>query len=258
MEQDITKHTIINHCFKMKYICLCFIMFFHLYAKENNDNKNTESTANKANPYNIDYLNLDSKYYQYIQSKNKFYDKDIVKIIHDVDNAEAKNAFFIGINYGVNINVALPLFVNTNIIATQKTTPNFGLFGFRMGYQKYTGKFLPLNHFGYQIYIDFCMSFGRSGLSSTAINADILWDFFEFHNFIANMNIGIGLGSSKITGFVVSPYRDKYEASYKINLGISMRYPRYHHKIGIYFGSNQGVERGFLAYTIMIGYDYVF
>ena len=102
------------------------------------------------------------------------------------------------------------------------------------------------------------MSLGKSGLFFTGINADMLWDFLELHGFIGSMNLGVGLGSSKITGLAISPYGDKYEAAYRLNLGISVRYPRLHHKAGIYFGSTQGTERGFLGYTMMIGYDYVF
>ncbi|MCI7411640.1 hypothetical protein [Helicobacter bilis] len=265
MRENITKYAyIINLCYFTKYIwrylCLCFLMSFCLYAVENNTDKDIES-KNKANPYNIDYPNLDSKYYPYIRSRNKFYDKDIAKIIENVDRAEAKNAFFIGAAYGFNINAALPFFVDAGIIGTQNTksaTPNFSLFGFRVGYQKYTGKMLPINHFGYQIYIDFCVSLGKSGLFFTGINADMLWDFLELHGFIGSLNLGVGLGSSKITGLAISPYADKYEAAYRLNLGISVRYPRLHHKAGIYFGSTQGTERGFLGYTMMIGYDYVF
>ncbi|TLD84940.1 hypothetical protein [Helicobacter trogontum] len=262
MKQNIIKHTYVIHLHSyIRYICLYFLIPLCLYANEENINNTKTSQINKANPYNIDYPNLDSKYYPYIQSRNKFYDKDIIQIIHNVDSAEKKNAFFIGATYGFNFNVALPLFVDMGMVGTQaikQTAFNFSLFGLRAGYQKYTGKILPINRFGYQVYIDFCVSFGHNGLFFTGINADMLWDFLELRGFIANINLGVGLGSSKITGLIVSPYGDKYEVAYRLNLGISVRYPRYHHRAGIYFGSTQGIERGFLGYTMMIGYDYVF
>ncbi len=239
---------------------MLFLVLQNLYA-QTTKNTTIQPTKDLANPYNIDYRHLDSKYYPYIHTRNKFYDKDIANIIHDVDAAEKKNAFFIGMVYGVSFNMAFPLFGNPNIIGMQgikHTAVNFSLFGLRAGYQKYTGNVFPINRFGYQIYIDFCVDFGRNGLFFTGMNADMLWDFLNKTKYIAGMNLGVGLGGAKITGLAISPYGDKYEAAYRINLGISMRYPLHHHKVGIYFGSVQGLERGFFSYTATIGYDYVF
>lgn len=208
-----------------------------------------------ANPYQIDYPNLDSKYYPYIRARNKYYDKDIKQIISNVDNAEKKNAFFLGVFYGFNFNVAIPFLTNSNI-PLEYTKANPTLFGLHAGYQKYTGSFLPINKFGYQIYIDFCVSFGKAGIFFTGINADVLWDIVEFNSLIVNVNIGLGLGSAKITGLSASIYDDKYEPAYKINTGLGFRY--HHQKIGLYFGSMQSIASGYLSYITTIGYDYVF
>lgn len=220
-----------------------------------------QDSKDPANPYNIDYPNLDPKYYPYIQSRNAYYDRDIIHIIHKVDKAERKNAFFIGGAYGMNGNVSLPLFSMAKLVGTSAPKSagiNAGLFGFRAGYQKYTGKMLPIDSFGYQVYIDFCVSFGRNGLFFTALNVDMLWDFLELEQIRMSLNAGVGVGGAKIAGLAIPPYSDRYEAAYRLNLGMSAHFQDTPHKLGLYFGSTQGLMRGFLGYTLMIGYDYVF
>lgn len=244
-------------------ICIFFSFLQNLNAQDNDSNQKKAQKAQiekNANPYMIDYPNLDSKYYPYIRAQNKYYDRDIKKIIHNVDSAERKNAFFLGISYGFNINFTIPFLVDKNLInySNHNSNANFSLFGLRAGYQKYTGSVLPINTFGYQIYIDFFASFGKGGLFFTGINADMLWDSLEYRGFILGLNAGVGLDSAKITGLITSTYGDKYEPAYRINLGLSVRYPLYHRKVGLYFGGIQGVERGYLGYTFTIGYDYVF
>ncbi len=232
-------------------------MFFQvLYANDSVNTKKQQET-NKANPYNIDYKNLDSKYYPFIKLSNKFYDKDIIETIQSVDKAQKKNAFFVGMLYGFNINIFMPLFGYLDITKTTsiKYIVNYNLFGLRAGYQKYTSNVFPVNSFGYQIYIDYNVSFGRYGLFFTGINTDMLWDFLEYDKFIGSLNIGLGLGFTKIAGLATN--FDSYEVGYKINMGISVRYIT-HHKIGLYFGNTQGLQRGFIGSAITIGYDYVF
>lgn len=256
------KHTFIRY--SQYFTVLILFVLQNLNAQSLDSNIMNEEIEKNANPYMIDYPNLDSKYYPYIRSQNKYYDSDIKRIIYNVDSAERKNAFFVGILYGINKNVALSAFSdmslvdNNNVDKFKESNANFSLFGLRAGYQKYTGSVLPINKFGYQIYIDFCVSSGKGGLFFTGINTDMLWDFIEKRSWIVSLNVGLGLGAAKITGLAISPYGDKYEPAYRLNAGLSIRYPSYHHKVGLYLGIMQGVERGYLGYTYTIGYDYVF
>lgn len=247
-----------------QHFTLCILILQNLNAQSLDSSIMNEEIEKNANPYMIDYPNLDSKYYPYIRAQNKYYDSDIKRIIYNVDSAERKNAFFVGILYGVNINFAVPVFSNMNLVSSnnvnesKETNANFSLFGLRAGYQKYTGSVLPINTFGYQIYIDFCVSSGKGGLFFTGINTDMLWDFMEEKSWIVGLNVGLGIGAAKITGLAISPYGDKYEPAYRLNFGLSIRYPSYHQKVGLYLGIIQGVERGYLGLTPTIGYDYVF
>ncbi len=228
-----------------------------LYADDILDADSVKNNE-QSNPYNIDYNNLDSKYYPFIVSSGKFYDKDIIDIIERFDEAEKKNAFFVGIMYGININMFIPslnIGDNTNLNGMQYVV-NPSLFGFHAGYQKYTSKVLPINSFGYQVYIDSSVSFGKNGLFFTSINADVLWDFFDNKSVVASLNMGIGIGATKITGLKMEV--DNYEVAYRINLGISTRIIKYSHRIGLYLGNLQGLQRGLMSTTITFGYDYVF
>lgn len=224
------------------FYILIFTLLQNLYA-QTIDSTAIKSIEKDTNPYMIDYPNLDTKYYPYIKAQNKYYDKDIVNIIHNVDLAERKSAFFVGILYGFSVNVTTPF---NDLVG--RANANFGLFSLRAGYQNYMGSVLPVNTFGYRVYIDFCNSFGKGGLFFTSINTDVLWDVLED----SVLNFGLGIGGAKIAGFMYT------EPAIKLNFGFSIRY-LHHQKIGLYLGeilySMQGLG---LTFTIGIGYDYAF
>ncbi len=238
----------------------------HLHT-ESTSHSSTKSSStytnlsSQSNPYMIDYPHLDLKYYPHIKSKGKYYDSDIIKIIESVDEGEKKNGIFIGIGYGGNNNIATPFISNESLIGPQPLKiGNYNplLFSMRAGYQNYTSTVLPMNFVGFAIYLDAISSFGQGAVVFTGVNCDLLIDFFRMYsNAIIGSSLGLGIGNTKITDLVQNPQDNKFEAGYKINLGLHTLL-FYHHKIHLSAQIMQGIQEGFIGAAWILGYDYVF
>lgn len=210
------------------------------------------SIINDSNPYDIDYLTLDKKYFPFIERDSNFYDSNIKEVIRKVDLAEKKSGAFIGILYGANVNC----YITDYTCLINNPAFNFLYFGLRLGYQNYLGSVLPINKFGYQIYIDINSSFERHAVFSTAANIGLLYDAFDSKNgkFGIGIYFDLGFGSAKIT----SAPNNIYEFAAKVNLGLSMRFFG-HSKLNFsLINTTIGLQTLFVSITPSVGYDYVF
>ncbi|RDU66356.1 hypothetical protein CQA53_03810 [Helicobacter didelphidarum] len=234
---------------KYCYLILISFIFLSLFK--------AHAHEQKQNNFSIDYLHLDKKYYKFIKKNGKFYDEDIQTIIHKVDEGEKKNTFFVGISTGINMNFGLS-FMSGPIFGadTTKIVSNYTMLNLRAGYQNYTSQVFPINTFGYQIYLDIMSSFGSNALFFSGLNADFLYDFLNIDDTFFTLNLGVGFGGANITG-LQTLYDNSFEIAYKINLGIGVRFLQ-HHRIIYITNAIQGLQRGFIGITFMIGYDYVF
>lgn len=234
--------------FTSKLIVYLVVIHTYIYADDILPNH-----AQDSNPYYIDYRNLDRKYYPYIKTQNKYYDKDIIEIMRNANIKEQKSGFFIGIMYGGNINFNPA--IRTSTITIANTLFNPLLFGLRVGYQDYNNAILYPSYFGYQVYIDIMASFGANGAIVSGINMDFLYDFFEKKHVSIGLSIGLGFGSARFAGLRFDNFN--HEFAYKINFGFNV-FLFHNHKINLIINASQGVQTGLIGVIPMIGYDYVF
>lgn len=185
------------------------IVFSHLFSQDL-DSKNIEISEQDldnikklANPYDIDYNTLDTKYYKYIKSFNAIYDSDIKRLVRNVHIGLDKSGIFISTQYGGNIN---------------KFGVNPTLLGLQVGYDNFKGLVLPPALMGYSMYIDYIHSFLANNINLASVNIDLAIQ----KDFNASFSAGFSLGA----GFGIGDVGVKYGFAGRINYSIDFRFIR--------------------------------
>ncbi|PAF45440.1 hypothetical protein [Helicobacter sp. 11S02629-2] len=211
-----------------------------------NVNQNlSKAFMQEANPYNIDYDNLDPKYYKYIRYYAKYYDSDIARLITAVDAGELKSGFFVGGN--LNLKANKPLNAGLELVA--------GFVNLKGGGR--LGLFTPNGPVGYRLYINYVQNFGAGYISYFGGNADLLVHLPFAYKKEQGIELALGLG---LGNMLASSTKDSsFKLGGSINLGL------------IYVFKKQRIELGtkvlapinltnFSTYFIVpsLGYSYVF
>ncbi|PAF49338.1 hypothetical protein BKH43_06715 [Helicobacter sp. 13S00401-1] len=209
-------------------------------------NKNlSKAFMQEANPYNINYDNLDPKYYRFMRFYNKYYDSDIAKLITAVDASELKSGFFVGGN--LNLKLGTPLNAGLELTA--------GFINLKGGGR--LGLFTPNGPVGYRLYVNYIQSFGGGFITYFGGNADLLIHLPFGYKKQQGFELALGLGLGNLLS--KSNASSNFKLGGSLNAGMSYVLKKHRVELGVKVLAPINLTN-FDTYFIVpsIGYAYVF
>lgn len=199
----------------------------------------------------LNYGSLDPSYYRYMKLYGKTSDKDIKKLINNIDEAHKKTGLFLGISGGYF----------SNDVTSDNEGDYLFAYGAKFGYQSFLPSFfesifLP-NYVGRRIYIQYIGTVGKErplgklDFSSIFINGDMMIDVPIFNGFAAGVIMGMGLGSMTYN------YNANSEFGAMINAGFGITFFSHNRlELELKLITNKNID--WMGTLFMAGYQYVF
>lgn len=199
----------------------------------------------------LNYSSLDPSYYRYMKLYDKTSDKDIKKLINNIDEAHKKTGLFLGVSGGYF----------SNDVTSDDEGDYLFAYGAKFGYQSFLPSFfesifLP-NYVGRRIYIQYIGTVGKErplgklDFSSIFINGDMMIDVPLFKGFAAGVIMGMGLGSMTYN------YNANSEFGAMVNAGFGITFFS-HNRLELELKLITNKDIDWMGTLFMAGYQYVF
>lgn len=199
----------------------------------------------------LNYGSLDPSYYRYMKLYGKTSDKDIKKLINNIDEAHKKTGLFLGVSGGYF----------SNDVTSDNEGDYLFAYGAKFGYQSFLPSFfesifLP-NYVGRRIYIQYIGTVGKErpmgklDFSSIFINGDMMIDVPLFKGFAAGVIMGMGLGSMTYN------YNANSEFGAMVNAGFGITFFS-HNRLELELKLITNKDIDWMGTLFMAGYQYVF
>ncbi len=195
----------------------------------------------------VDYQNLDPKYYRYIRFYGDTSDEAIAELIRNVDNGEDKSSLFLGIALG-----GMPSMQNNQIDP---------IYGAKLGYQSFLPSFFDRlskpGILGNRIYIQYYTGnvsrgvFGREQFSNISLAYDVLLDLPIMARWDAGLICGIGVGNLVYGESAIS------RLSLLANIGFGTSFLK-HHRLDFELKIIPTANFDYFSTLFSLGYNYVF
>ena len=200
----------------------------------------------------VDYENLDLKYYPYIMFYEPDSDEEVSQLIEAVDNGESKSGLFLGLSVG-----------GINKTPSEDIATNYGLaYGVKLGYQSFLPSFFDrlarAGILGNRIYLQYLAStskrtlFGRAKFSSIMLAGDVLLEFPIMKRVDLGIIGGVGIGS-----MVYDEFRADSSLGFLLNAGIGTTFLS-HNRLDFEMKFLVNSRITWLGVIFMLGYSYVF
>lgn len=199
----------------------------------------------------LNYGSLDPSYYRYMKLYDKTSDKDIKKLISNIDEAHKKTGLFLGVSGGYF----------SNDVTSDDEGDYLFAYGAKFGYQSFLPSFfesifLP-NYVGRRIYIQYIGTVGKErpmgklDFSSIFINGDMMIDVPLFKGFATGVIMGMGLGSMTYN------YNANSEFGAMVNAGFGITFFS-HNRLELELKLITNKDIDWMGTLFMAGYQYVF